>query len=256
MKINTKHITLATLIALSSTACIFAEQGSGVYDEQDRTEGTFDRVEVAGALDHVKIIVCDCTQVTVSGDDNLLDLVETDLSGETLTISSSGWYRSVEPLTVEVSTPTLAHVHTSGAADVSIIDLRGGDLTVETSGSSDVTFEGVLEHLTFTTSGSTDLDITRLRAKELRFETSGSGDIDARGAADLLEVYTSGSSDVRAKDLEVRDAIIETSGSSDVEVCATESLSIFTSGSSDIDYYCDPATVTQETSGSSDVRAH
>ena len=126
------------VIATALPACIIGERGSGVYAEQQRDVQTFSRVELpGGGIDRVEIVVCDCTAIRVSGDDNLIDLVTTKVSGETLTIDTLDPVWTKEPLVVEVRTPMLELVRASGSTNVSIIDLRGGDLTVDTSGSGD-----------------------------------------------------------------------------------------------------------------------
>ena len=263
------------VIATALPACIIGERGSGVYAEQQRDVQTFSRVELpGGGIDRVEIVVCDCTAIRVSGDNNLIDLVTTKVSGETLTIDTLDPVWTKEPLVVEVRTPMLELVRASGSTNVSIIDLRGGDLTVDTSGSGDVDFMGRLDRLRFETSGSSDIDVSRLETDVLEIDTSGSTDvvvdemvsesiwIHTSGSSDIhltgetktLEIETSGSSDVHARDMKAQDVTISTSGSSDIDTCVTGVLDVSTSGSGDVTYYCDPTKVNASTSGSGDIR--
>lgn len=278
MSVYRLSFLLLLIVATSLPACIISsERGSGVYAEEQRDVQEFSRVELpGGAIDRVEIVVCDCTAMRVSGDDNLIGMVTADVSGETLTIDTVDRVRlrTREPLVVEVRTPSLDLVHASGSTNVSIIDLRGGDLTVETSGSGDVDFMGRLDRLRFETSGSSDIDVSRLETTDLEIDTSGSTDvhvdemvsesiwIHTSGSSDIylngetnsLEVETSGSSDVHAKNMTAKDVKITTSGSSDIHTCVTGSLDVQTSGSGDVTYYCDPASINAQTSGSGDVR--
>ena len=267
--------SILLIVATALPACIIGERGSGVYAEQQRDVQTFSRVDLpGGGIDRVDIVVCDCTAMRISGDDNLLDLVTSDVSGETLTIDTVENVWTKEPLVVEVRTPTLDLVHASCSTNVSIIDLRGGDLTVETSGSGDVDFMGRLDRLRFETSGSSDIDVSRLETDALEIDTSGSTDvvvdemisesiwIHTSGSSDIhlngetksLEIETSGSSDVLAQDMTAQDVTIRTSGSSDIETCVTGVLDVSTSGSGDVTYYCDPAKINANTSGSGNIR--
>ncbi len=242
--------------AMGLQACgLAAIDGNGVEATELREYGRFEQVDVSGgAFETVDVYVCDCNKIRITGDENLLEYVETDVSGGRLEVDTSQRLRTDVPLVVEVYTSTLERVSASGSSDIRVIDLSGGTLEVSTSGSSDVKLKGRLDRLEVSTSGSSDIDIVELEARELDVETSGSSDLDLRGEVEVFDVETSGSSDVRAKDLEAQRVTIRTSGSSDVTVCATESLDVSVSGSGDVDYYCDPATVSQSVSGSGDVR--
>lgn len=257
MKTTIRIRALLIATSLSLFAGCVGEMGSGDLLIEEREAGEFDRVVVSGGgIDMVEVIVCDCTSLKVSGDDNLIDRVETKVSAGTLEIDTDGWFTTVQELRVQVRTPSLDLVSVSGSANLRVLDLRGGDLSIETSGSSDVEMQGNLDSLSFDTSGSSDIDVKRLIAAHLSITTSGSSDLELFGETDILDISTSGSSDINARELTAREVTVTTSGSSDVAVCATETLTIETSGSSDVDYYCDPEVVNKSTSGSSDVVAH
>jgi hypothetical protein len=231
--------------------------GNGIEAVEVREYSGFDRVEVeGGSFDTVDIYVCECNKIRITGDENLLPYVETQVDGDTLELDTEANLRTDVPLVVEIYTTSLERVDVSGSSNIRVIDLSGGSLTVNTSGSSDVKLKGVLDHLLISTSGSSDVDIVELDSRHLEVETSGSSDLDLHGEVEVFELRTSGSSDVRARELEAQRVTIRTSGSSDVEVCVTESLDVSVSGSGDVDYYCDPASVTRNVSGSGDVRGH
>lgn len=271
-------VALFSLAALTLfVACSPGEPGSGTYAQERREVSSFSRVQIeGGGIDRVKIVVCDCTGVRISGDDNLIDYVSTRQQGDTLEI---GVVDDVDPeleLTVEVRTPALELVRVEGSSFVDIVDLRGGDLVVETQGSGDVAFIGRLDNLRFETSGSSDIDVERLEleqsldiqtsgssdividrmsAESVFINTSGSSDVRLKGSARSLSIETSGSSDIRARELRADDVSVRTSGSSDVQVCAQVSLDVRVSGSGDIDYWCAPGKVTKSISGSGSVRS-
>ena len=251
-------LALAPLLALT-TGCLFGGiEGSGIEAERTRSFSTaFDQVEIhGGAFDTVDLYVCDCKpSVRLRGDDNLLELVNTSLEGDTLRIDQEEPLDPELPLIVEVYTYDLSLVSASGSSEVRVIDLSGGDLTVRSSGSSDIKLKGALDALTIETSGSSDIDLVELSAERLTLDTSGSSDVELEGEVEELTVKTSGSSDIDAFDLTAKRAVVRSSGSSDVNVCVTERLEVESSGSSDITYDCDPVDVIASTSGSSDVRA-
>ena len=248
------------MMTFTASGCVMeVVEGNGVSGTEERplsSSQPIDRIEIAsGAFKTVDVYVCDCEQVRVTGDENLLAYVETEQDDELLTIDTRGWLMPEVPLVVEVYTRYVDAISVSGSSNLRVIDLSGGSLRVETSGSSDVKLKGRLELLEIDTSGSSDVDIVELEARDIRVETSGSSDIDLVGAARTLEIDTSGSSDVDASRLVVEEATIHTSGSSDIDVCVTRSLDVSISGSGDVTYSCDPEHVTRSISGSGDVRA-
>lgn len=263
--LSARHVSLVALCLgalalLASTGCLLeVVEGNGVEVTEQRslTSSTqLARIEVSsGTIHTVDVYVCDCEQIRIRGDENLISHVETRREGSTLEIETEGWLTPQVPLVVEVYTRYVDEIASSGSSNLRVIDLSGGKLLVETSGSSDVKLKGKLELLEIETSGSSDVDIVELEARDIRVSTSGSSDIELVGEASTLEVRTTGSSDVDASELLVRDVTIETSGSSDVDVCVTGTLDVSISGSGDVTYGCDPERVTRAISGSGDVRS-
>lgn len=248
-------LLLLTLTALSSGCVLTATHGNGVAATETRAIDGVDRVVLpGGSFDRVDLYVCACDKVVLHGDDNLLGLVETEQSGDTLTVDVDGWVITSTPLIAEIYVRDLSHVEISGSSNVRILDLSGGALEVESSGSSDIKFKGELDQLTIDTSGSSDVDIEELAAEALVLHTSGSSDMKLVGAVSTLEIDTSGSSDIDAMQLTAQRARVTISGSSDVDLCVTDSLDVNVSGSGDVTYACDPAHVTRDVSGSGDVR--
>jgi hypothetical protein len=142
--------------------------------------------------------------------------VRTSVSGGTLTISGGGGSGWFDTTTIYLRTPYLSELALSGSADVEVRKLKEGSLKLTLSGSSDIKLSGQLELLDILSSGSADLDADELNAEHVN---------------------------------------IVASGSSDMKVCAWESLSVISSGSSDIEYSCDPRVVNIQASGSSDIQA-
>ena len=248
------------MLATTSSGCVLERvEGNGTEQTEQRTLSSstrLERIEVSsGSITTVDVYVCDCEQIRLTGDENLLPYVKTTREAGLLEIETEEWLVPTIPLKVEVYTRYVDEVSSSGSSNIRVIDLSGGKLRVETSGSSDVKLKGKLELLEIDTSGSSDVDIVELEARDIRLHTSGSSDIDLVGEAKTLEINTSGSSDVDASELVVEDVTINTSGSSDVEVCVTGRLDVSVSGSGDVTYLCDPEHVTRSISGSGDVRA-
>jgi len=74
-----------------------------------------------------------------------------------------------------------------------------------------------------------------------------------RGKVSLFSVSASGGSDINAKDLEAVKVVASASGGSDVHVFVTTELKANANGGSDIYYKGNPAKISRDSSGGSDI---
>jgi len=210
---------LVTLMAGSVSADWFGfnsrgVKGSGDVVTEERDVKPFKRIESNGAAD-IYITVGDELSVKVTFDDNLIDLIETEVRGKTLKIGNRENYRSRNGCKIEISVPELERVYLRGS----------GDVLVE-----------------------------RLEAEFFEFKLAGSGSLVAEGTTDELEVRLSGSGDIDTRDLIAQEAYVSLSGSGEVKVHAEESFDGSLSGSGDIAIYGNPADFSKSISGSGSIR--
>jgi Putative auto-transporter adhesin, head GIN domain len=185
-------------------------QGSGIPATQTRNLRSFASVDLAGAS-KVTIHVGGDQSVVVHADDNLIDLVTTDVRHGRLVIDNHPDLTTRSPMSV----------------DVTVSELE----TLVLSGSGIVTADGV-------------------RAKDLSVRVPGSGLVRLSGTADRLHADLAGSGDVQLQDLAARDVTAKLSGSGRLQVHAAESLDAVVSGSGAIFYTGDPASVSRNVTGS------
>jgi hypothetical protein len=214
-------------------------RGSGPVVGEDRQVPAFTRVEVSGKGTLI-ISQGETPALRVEGQRNVLDRLETTVTGDTLRIEPrSRWFDygifwNNEPVTYHVTVTSLAGIELSGAVAVRGESLlRAEEFVLDCSGSSDV-----------------DLEI---EARDLRVSTSGSSDVTLKGQADTVSFDGSGSTHVFAKDLVSRVATVDGSGSTTVEVNASERLNVDSSGSSTVSHVGHPI-LTTNISGSGEVR--
>nr|HPI33575.1 head GIN domain-containing protein [candidate division Zixibacteria bacterium] len=188
--------------------------GSGAIVTEIRDFGAFDRIRSSGSFD-VDVTIGPVQKVTVSFDDNLIDLVKTELRGRTLQIYTDGSFSSRKSCRVEITVPALEEAIVSGSGDLVVQGLSGAEFAYDISGSGDATLSGAVD--------------------EVRIEVSGSGDVDAR-------------------DLKARRAYVDIAGSGDVAVWASELFEGVIAGSGDIAYYGNPEKVNRSVAGSGDIR--
>jgi hypothetical protein len=189
-------------------------KGSGDAVTEERDVGSFKRIESKGSAD-IYVTIGKGLSVTVTIDDNLIDLIETEVRGKTLRIDSRENYRTRLGCKIEITVPELERVYLRGS----------GDIIVE-----------------------------RLDAEFFEFRLAGSGNLVAEGSTDELEVRLSGSGDIDTRDLIAQEAYVSISGSGDVRVHAEESFDGKVSGSGDIAIYGNPSDFSKSISGSGSIR--
>ena len=189
-------------------------EGSGDMITETRNLDEFSRIISSGSTD-IYVTVGEDQMVTLIFDDNLIDMIETDVRGKTLEIYCEDSYSSRRSCRIEISVPSLESVRLSGSGDMEIYDLQG---------------------------------------EVFEYTISGSGDLRAEGEIDELDIRVSGSGDVDARDLKAQEAYVKVSGSGDVKVYASEGFRGRVTGSGDIDIYGNPEHVSRHVSGSGDIR--
>lgn len=190
-----------------------------------RKVGSFERIELAGALDLV-VKASDSTSVRLIGEREDLALVATEVNKGVLLIRQRDgnpkrfdWSRLFQRLrshvACEVSVPAIKALTVSGMCGVDARGLKGDAFAFKASGATSATFEG--------------------KVKTFELELSGAGTVEA-------------------KRLVAEQATLDLSGASHVTVNATRRLVIDASGASEVTYLGSP-TIQQNLSGASRIRA-
>jgi hypothetical protein len=102
----------------------------------------------------------------------------------------------------------------------------------------------------FAINGSGQLAITGYDQDDLSLDVSGSGDVSAKGKARALKLDISGSGDVDAGGLAAGSADADISGSGKASIAPTGAANLHISGDGEIDLLTHPANVTSDVSGS------
>ena len=201
---------------------------------EKRSVGNFTGIDLSCSAD-VTIEQGEPLAVSIEGEDNILPLIETKVSGDTLNIDAkpNSSFRTTKRLVVHITVPELSSIRSTGSGDVDM-------------------GEWVADNVELETTGSGDIHIDSLETSSLTARLSGSGDISIdQGRAGSQTVRTSGSGDYKGASLESREVKATTSGSGNITVWVTDDLSASTSGSGDIQYYGSPAVDKRDTGSGS-----
>jgi hypothetical protein len=203
-------IVLIAVAVLGSTAWGEQVTGSGVSKTEQRDVADFHAIHINGSP-NVKVVMGPERSVSVTTDDNVLPVIETNVEDGTLVIGAKQNFNTHLGVTVQVTVPTL---------------------------------DAVAIH------GSGDVDVKDLKAEKFKAEIQGSGDISVAGSADEVDVEIQGSGDVKLGNLEAKRAAVEVQGSGDSTVKVSEELTVHLAGSGDVKYIGDPkVTKTGDASG-------
>ncbi len=189
-------------------------QGSGTAKTEQRSVSGFSKINAGGAV-HLEITTQKDFAVSIEADDNLLSLIKTDVSGDTLKIYSEGRISPKTKINVKISIPELKDLDISGASTAVASGVKTDSLELGASGASKIKIDG--------------------EAKELKSDASGASGIDAEG-------------------LTVENADVQASGASSSTFSATNELKADASGASTIYYTGEPKNLNQKSSGASSIK--
>jgi len=126
---------------------------------------------------------------------------------------------------------------------------------VDASGAVEITSSGRINtgDIHFDLSGATKVDLD-LNAATVNTEGSGSTEIKLKGQAGTHNVDLTGSGNLAALDFVVGKYNIETTGAADCKINVLNSLSVNSTGASDIQYRGNPSSVNSDKAGSSSIK--
>ena len=213
-------------------------KGTGAVVKETRNISGFTGVESAISADIV-IKQGSSFKVTIEGQKNILDLLKTELKGNSLKISFEKGYsiNYKDNLKIYVEAPSFERLGMSGSGNVDV----------------DGTLSGT--KLDINISGSGDFDLDNIKYAELNLGISGSGNVTIGGSSDQVMMQISGSGDVKAGDLKAQSVRCQVSGSGNITCNAQKSLDAIVSGSGDIRYSGKPESIKTKVTGSGDINS-
>lgn len=230
-----KAVFLSLILALSISSCYIDGWGTGISGngnvvEESRDVAGFTGVEVSTGID-VFLTQGNEFDVVVEADENLQEVILTELKGDRLVIRTDHVnIRSAKAKKVHVTLPELTGLKISSAGDcVGQTPFECQDLRLSISSAGDLTLEVEADRI--------DLDI------------SSSGDAKLAGSAEELDASLSSAGDLNAFDLIARKVEVSASSAGDARVHATDEISMTASSAGNI-YYRGNAQVVHSNSSS------
>jgi hypothetical protein len=204
--------------------------GSGEVISQERPVSGIRRVRM-GVPGNLEIQQGATESLTVTGEDNILAVLTTDMAGDELEI---GWItnasiRPLRPLQVKLTVKNLEGLVSSSSGKVTVGPLTTGNLRLNLSSSGGV-------------------EINALQADKVTVDLSSSGDLLLKGEANQLDVQISSSGSFQGADFPVEQAAVRMSSSGNATLWVLKNLDVNITSSGNVAYYGQPAVLQTITS--------
>lgn len=211
--------------------------GSGnIVTEERKVANAFTKIEASNAI-KVEIRKGKSTALSVEADDNLIQYVQTEVSGNTLSvrIKSNTNMRQTTKMIVYVTMPEIKSIDVSGAATVSMMSEFSGDhLDVEAGGAGQVKVDFV--------------------GRKVRVDVGGAGRVELRGSADEADYDASSAGLIDAKALSAKVVVARANSAGNIKLTATESLDAKANSAASIRYEGNPKKLYTDSNSAGSVR--
>lgn len=215
MKAVRLFFIMVTALLFVLTGCRYFDgvKGNGNYISEKRNVDGFSEIDISGAFD-LYVEVGEAASLEILTDENLHELIRTEVRGDKLIIDQKKNLRSKEPIELRVTTIDLRKLDGSGACNIAVKNVDNSDFIVNLS-------------------GATELKIS--------------------GSTDNFNAELSGASKLYASEFTANFVTIDASGASKAEVISDKSLRVNASGASTVNYYGSPSDIDYDLSGASSI---
>ncbi|MFK7971601.1 MAG: head GIN domain-containing protein [Bacteroidia bacterium] len=238
-------ILLVAAFALFATSCDeladgVCENGEGPIETVTLNVPSFDAITLSNSADVVVTQGPD-QSVSVSGEQNIIDLIDTDVQDGVWKIRFTKCVRNMDDMTIYITVPELTAVKIDGAGDITGDGTFSTDKFVaEINGAGDIDMEVDADEITADIDGAGDIKMT-LTTKRLFSTIRGAGDLEFDGYTTLHDISLRGAGDVFGYDLESSEAVVSVAGAGDVKVSVVDKLDININGAGNVYYKGTPS---------------
>ena len=147
------YSTFVLVSLLAQAACMMVGvHGSGVRKTEKRDLGPFTAIETSGAFE-VNVTCQKPASFEIEADDNILPLVESEVRGGVLHLTTRKTYFSNGGIMVRISLPNLEVMRSTGAGKFRITNLKNDHFTIDSTGAAGVEVYAI-DQLDVTVSGA------------------------------------------------------------------------------------------------------
>jgi hypothetical protein len=238
-----KKLSLVTLLfafllmTTISSGCIghfMGVDGNGNVIKKERDISSFNAIDVGGAFE-IEIRQGESVSLTLETDENLHELIVTEVRSGTLEVYTKEDVRKFEKMKLYITITDLKEMDLSGAVEIYTVGMLD------------------LSELFCDVSGAIEIDMN-IKADELTIDASGASEVNLTGYVESVRVEISGAGELDAIELETEYFSLDISGAGDAKIFVNKELEIEASGASNVRYKGNPEVVNHSSSGASSVK--
>jgi hypothetical protein len=193
-----KLLSLSVLTLFFAAACHHGGRpeikGSGNRQSQTRQVAQFAAISAEGAFT-IKVVCQKDVSLEIEGDDNVLPLVSSEVSGNVLQLKNTRSYQTNEPIVFRISVPTLEGISVNGAGKFDISGIANEKFEIDANGAPHINVSGNTKVLDIDTNGAANIDTHNLRATNSIVDSKGVSKVDL-GISIEIDATVSGPSTV------------------------------------------------------------
>lgn len=224
------------ILVLFSTSCSLIDtvckDGSGDIISQERATSTFTAIESRGnfTVNIFQDSSIKTQEVSIIAQENIIDLIQTRISGQSLIIDNDECYTTDEEVTITIRTPALSQIVLAGSGNIILQDtVRKNEIEFILDGSGNIQTTPNFPIIASTSctarlKGSGNMELEFDTTNVVNASVDGSGSIILRGEALENSLNISGSGNIKAFNLPVFTSTAEIIGSGIIELTATDAI--------------------------------
>lgn len=219
-------ITVSAMLTMLFLSCNFMPgvTGDGNVKTQEReVAASFTGIHTSNGLD-VILTQDDFESIKVQADENLHDIITTEVENGVLKISTTKNIGSAKSKKVMVSFKDLE--------------------TIKSTSGSDLRANGTLifNNIDIEATSGCDINLS-VEAQNLSSSATSGADLKLEGTATTINLKATSGADIDAKNLTAINAVVGVTSGADIKVHATESIELSATSGGDIKYYGNPQNV-------------
>jgi hypothetical protein len=234
---NMKTLLYFLMVCITLSSCAPCIEGTGENITIERTIENFTELEIDGAF---KVTIeqdrnLDKPQITLIGQQNIIDKINTNVKGGKLNIEfSERCYHVEEVIEIHIKIIDIKSIEADGASDVKALSLiKSDDLELDVDGAANIEME--------------------LRSNELTINADGAASFNLSGETDEMNIKIDGAGSVKAFNLFANIIEVKVDGAGVCEVNARDELDVKITGIGEVKYKGSPKDFNQSINGAGKV---
>ncbi|MEN8138005.1 MAG: head GIN domain-containing protein [Bacteroidota bacterium] len=218
-----RFVILTVFIASFSECRVNGIEGSGIVTTETRPITEFSKLNIAGNY-NIVIRQGKRSELSLKMDDNLLDNVSTDISGDVLYIKNLNQVLNSRETSIYITVKKLDEVQLNGKIDFSTSNILSR------------------KHFTLNSRGSCNVDLD-IHTNSLRLDLVGNNNVTISGNSHSLNAVLSGFGEFNSLDYFCENVYLDITGAIDSKVYAKDFLKVRMSGAGRVLYKGNPEVI-------------